>query len=233
MNFATDSLIGDQNAAGAGRRIVSGAGWNNLRHRAAAGIAVLGLLLLIVLTLVAPPMEVVDGQRLVCREQVRQADLDRDGIPECYRLSDFRMTVTEGGATIWQSPADWWVTQFVLADSTNNGVTELNMVVWRQGNYGVYRPFWIRGADTEFCNHLYIFTLYHHKIWPVWMSSKIEHPIERLRIYDADGDGRNELVVSEERPLTGMPARVEYDDSGGLTYWRWQIWGFVRVPPPK
>jgi hypothetical protein len=221
------------------------------------------MLLLTFLSLAAPPPGVVAGQGLVCREQAQQADLDRDGVPECYRLAGFRLTATGGGYTIWQSPAGWQVTQFVLADSTNKGITELNMVVWRRGNFGVYRPFWFQGPDTEYCNHLYVFILDHGKMRPVWMSSKLDPPIARLSIYDADGDGRNELVVTERHPLSEMPGggtgvcsgragdngggagdtgRGGPGDAGGgagdtgrggLSYWRWQVWGFVRVQPPK
>jgi hypothetical protein len=158
--------------------------------------------------------------------RIQQADLDRDGRPEYYNLVDARLTVTENNRTIWQSPPDWQVTQFVIADSINDGRPHLNLVVWKRGSYGTYRPFWFEGPDDEYCNHLYVFDLVHGVMKPVWMSSKIEPPIINLQIYDADGDGQNELVV-KEGSLNSSGSSVSYIPK--TTIWRWDVWDFYRV----
>ncbi len=207
-------------------------GAGNKKLVTAAAIT-LGALLLVWLSLTVIPVG-AEKRGLECPEQVRQADLDQDDRLETYLLKGLRLTVTEDGRVIWQSPADWRVAQFVLADSNNDGLVDLNMVVWKRGSFGAYRPFWFKGEDRAYCNHLYVFDLSRGQIKPVWMSSGLEAPIISLNIRDVDGDGSNELAVVEQPPGTadkdtapaGKPACIR------LTYWRWDVWGFTRVALP-
>lgn len=198
-------------------------------------VLILVTLLLVCLSLAVAPTD-VEKLGLLCAERVQQADLDRDGQSECYILKGLRLTVTEGGRTIWESPRGWQVTQFVLADSNNDGIADLNMVVWKRGSFGNYRPFWFQGEDTEYCNHLFVFDLFQGRLKPVWMSSKLDAPIAGLNIGDIDGDGRNELLVSERYSgSTTATAGVRGAGSpatGGTSYWRWDVWGFTRVALP-
>lgn len=193
----------------------------------------LGALLLVWLSLTVIPAG-ADQRGLKCQEKVLRADLDHDGQPETYLLKGLRLTVTEDGRTIWQSPADWQVTEFVLVDSNNDGIADLNMVVWKRGSFGAYRPFWFRGEDRAYCNHLYVFDLSRGQIKPVWMSSGLEAPIISLSIRDVDGDGSNELVVAEQPPGTADQGAAPTGKLASirLTYWRWDVWGFTRVALP-
>jgi len=152
--------------------------------------------------------------------QSRTADLDGDGIPERYTLADERLTVVEKGHVIWRSPADWRVVGFVIADSTNAGRPALNLVVWKKGSYGAYRPFWFKGPDDAYTCHLYVFDLSAGAMKPVWMSSAIEPPILHLKICRATSDGRNDLVVTEAAG-PGKATRT--------TVWRWDAWDFYRT----
>jgi hypothetical protein len=192
-------------------------------------IAAPGLLLLVFLTLAAAPTGVADRAAdrdgPVCREQTLWSDLDRDGVPERYDLAGFRLTVSVNGRTLWQSPSDWQVAQFVLADSTNDGAADLNMVVWKRGSFGAYRPFWFEGEDDEYCNHLYVFDLQGGHMKPVWMSSGLAAPIDSLNIRDVDGDGRDELEVCERE----VHSSANSSGPAGPTIWRWDVWGFTRV----
>jgi hypothetical protein len=159
-------------------------------------------------------------------EQIQQVDLDGDGTTECCTLADSRLTVAENNKIIWRSPPGWHVSQFVIADSINDGRPHLNLVVWKRGSYGTYRPFWFKGPDDEYCNHLYVFNMDRGRLKPFWMSSKIDPPILNLKIYDANADGRNELVVTEG---SLDPAGRIIRGTMKKTIWRWDVWDFFRV----
>ena len=150
----------------------------------------------------------------------RTADLDGDGVPESYTLANERLTVVEKGRVVWRSPADWRVAAFVIADSTNTGRPDLNLVVWKKGSYGAYRPFWFKGPDDAYTCHLYVFDLSAGAMKPVWMSSAIEPPILHLKICRATPDGRDDLVVTE---ATGP------GETTRTTVWRWDTWDFYRT----
>lgn len=153
--------------------------------------------------------------------QSRRCDLDGDGIPEKYTLRDGIITVYAGSRLIWQSPEDWWVDYFFLGDANNDGLPELNLLVWKEGSFGPHRPFWVEEEDYSVKNHLFIFKLAEGHCKPVWQSSNLDCPNYWAALLDLDGDGENELVVIEG----------SYTDPGKreVTLWKWNGWGFSRI----
>ena len=61
-----------------------------------------------------------------------EADLDNDATFESYILEKGILTVTENSRQIWQSPKEWWVDDFVLADIDDDGKNDLVVV---EGSY--------------------------------------------------------------------------------------------------
>ena len=150
-----------------------------------------------------------------------QYDLDGDGGPEEYILKDGCLTIKEGLNIIWQSPGDWWVDYFFIGDATNNGKSELNLSVWKEGSFGPYKPFWVKEEDTSVKNHLFIFRFEEDKLKPVWQSSNLDCPIRSAALIDLNGDGENELVVREGSYTD--PNKCE------VTLWKWKGWGFSKI----
>lgn len=148
-------------------------------------------------------------------------DLDRDGILEVYSLQNGSLKVADASRSIWQSPDEWWVDDFFLGDADNDGIPELNLLVWKSGSFGPHKPFWITGEDISVKNHLFVYKLVEGVIKPVWQSSNLDRPNYEARLEDLDGDGINELVVVEG----------DYNDPGvredGI--WRWNGWGFSKI----
>lgn len=157
------------------------------------------------------------------------ADLDKDGQPETYILDNGLISVQENSRLLWRSPTDWWVDDFSLADSNNDDIVNLNLSVWKAGRFGSSRPFWIK-ADQDIKNHFFIFDLVRNRLKPVWQSSSLDAPNLQFRIYDIDGDGKNELVVVEGAYDQFEGVHGQPDNSRQyLTVWRWQNWGFVNL----
>jgi len=69
--------------------------------------------------------------------------LNNNSIMENYNLEDGQLTIRENEKAVWQSPDDWWVDSFVLADSNNDGILDINLSLWKSGNFGSSKPFWI------------------------------------------------------------------------------------------
>ncbi|HHT47038.1 MAG TPA: hypothetical protein GX004_07100 [Firmicutes bacterium] len=153
--------------------------------------------------------------------QSRDFDLDGNGIREKYVLRNGRVTVKDGSRIIWQSEDDWWVDYFFVGDANNDGVLELNLLVWKEGSFGPYRPFWIEEEDLSVKNHLFIFKLEKETFKPVWQSSNLDRPNYCAALIDINSDGENELVVLEGSYTD--PKRTE------VTLWKWNGWGFTRI----
>ncbi|MDD4238809.1 MAG: CapA family protein [Desulfotomaculaceae bacterium] len=154
-------------------------------------------------------------------EKCRRFDLDQDGDCEDYTLQDGKLRVSTGAQTIWESQDDWWVDDFFLGDADNDGVFDLNLLVWKSGSFGRHKPFWITRDDMSVKNHLFIFKRVEGCFKAVWQSSNLDRPNYEAALADLDGDGKNELLVTE-----GDYADPEKREAG---IWKWNGWGFSKI----
>lgn len=158
------------------------------------------------------------GYKLV---KERRLDLDGDGIVENYHLLDGRLTITEDPRILWESPGEWWVEDFFAGDSTNDGILNLNLLVWKQGSFGKSKPFWVKNDDSSVKNHLFIFKMVDGTLKPVWQSSNLDRPNQEASLVDLNKDGKNELLVIEGSYTDPHARRI--------TIWQWNGWGFTLV----
>ncbi|MFA5052054.1 MAG: hypothetical protein WC544_03275 [Patescibacteria group bacterium] len=152
------------------------------------------------------------------------ADLIGDGRKESFILKDGRLTIERDGTAVWRSPFDWWVDQAVVADADNDGSPNLVMSVWKSGDYGPSRPFWVSANNPAVKNHLFVFKWEDGAMQAVWQSSNLVRPNCSIAFADVDNDGQQELVVTEG----------EYADSNAcgprfLAVWKWDEWGFTNL----
>ena len=147
--------------------------------------------------------------------------LEKNSIQTTYSLKNGQMTISEKSKIIWQSPSDWWIDDFVLADSNNDGITDINMSVWKPGDFGISKPFWVKENDMSIKNHFFIFDLVDGVMKPIWQSSNLEAPNCKFAIADIDGDGKNDLVVNE-----GNYSQKPECNGNYIAVWKWNGWGF-------
>jgi len=164
------------------------------------------------------PQRPLLASRLVKKQSF---DLNQDGVSEDYSLQDGTMKVASGPQTIWQSPGEWWVDDFFLGDANNDGISELNLLVWKSGNFGAHKPFWVIQDDQSVKNHLFIFKLAGSSFKPVWQSSNLDRPNYETVLEDLDGDGSNELIATEGSYVDAKEREVNV--------WQWNGWGFSKI----
>ncbi len=149
-------------------------------------------------------------------------------LKETYLLENGRLTITENSKTIWQSPADWQIDSFVLADSTNDGVVDINLSLWKPGNFGPSKPFWVKENDMAVKNHFFILNLIDGKVKTIWGSSNLASPNCEFKIADIDNDQKNELIA-----LEGDYSQKPKCKGNLVAIWQWNGWGFstqLKIP---
>ncbi len=151
-------------------------------------------------------------------------DLDGDQKEEIYKLEGGKLSVVQSSQLIWQTPNNWWIDHFVIADSNNDGNNNLNLSVWRAGSFGESRPFWVKKRDWRVRNHFFVFSLKNDQIRPVWQSSSLSRPNCQFLIADINEDRKNELVVIEGSYKDIIGCQGEY-----LAVWQWSEWGFYNL----
>jgi poly-gamma-glutamate capsule biosynthesis protein CapA/YwtB (metallophosphatase superfamily) len=155
--------------------------------------------------------------------QITTADLDNDNLLEIYSLNQGRLVVTENSQILWQSPVEWWIDSFVLADANHDGSLNLNLSLWKAGDFGSSQPFWIKENDPSVKNHFFVLNLVNNQIKIVWGSSNLDQPNCEFRFADLDNDGQEELIVLEGEYTDNFQCQGKY-----LAVWKWQEWGFFN-----
>ena len=148
-------------------------------------------------------------------------DLDKDGVKESYFLKDGSLQISTEKKLIWQSPDTWWVDYYVLKDSNNDGLPELNLLVWKKGSFGESKPFWVTEEDKSIKNHLFVYKLKEGALKPIWQSSNLDNPNYYIEFSDLNEDGENELIAIE-----GSYSNTK---ERWITFWKWNGWGFSRI----
>jgi len=141
-----------------------------------------------------------------------------------YILKNGKFKITQSGGVLWESPEDWYVTGFSFFDVTNDGLPEVSLSVWKKGNFGFDKPFWIKENDQRERNHFFVFQFEDKTLKPVWQSSNLGAPNCEFVVADVDNDDKNELVTVEGEYTSERICQGIY-----LAVWKWNGWGFVNV----
>lgn len=133
-----------------------------------------------------------------------------DGTVLTLALENNAFTVACDSAVVWESEPAWHVQDFLTCDIDRDGSTELLLLVWRRGNYGPSKPFWVKRNDTSWSQHIFIYNRQGDTFVPQWMSSQLRPKVARWAV-----QGTDTLFI-----LT---------PDGTETLWQWGQWGLVRT----
>jgi poly-gamma-glutamate synthesis protein (capsule biosynthesis protein) len=150
-----------------------------------------------------------------------QADLNNNLFKETYILENNGLVILENSKMVWQSPKDWWIDNFFLADSNNDGIADINLSLWKAGNFGSSKPFWVKENDMSVKNHFFVLDFASGSVKQVWGSSNLGQPNCEFQFVDIDNDGKIDLVVIEGDYLKEPKCEGNY-----VAVWKWNSWGF-------
>ncbi|MBQ8914103.1 MAG: hypothetical protein IJ054_08700 [Lachnospiraceae bacterium] len=121
------------------------------------------------------------------------------------------------GEILYESPKEWLVSDYFYFDVDYDGENEVVMMVWKQGSFGEHKPFWHKGKDNKWTQHIFIYNWDSERsdrLDPRWMSSGL-------------GINVNKVYIDEKN-------RVHFiDDEGNETVWQWLGWGLTLVEEIK
>lgn len=144
-------------------------------------------------------------------------DLDSDGQLETATLEEGKVKITKGDEIIFESDKEWLVEEILVGDFDNNEQIDFAMSLWKQGNYGDSKPFWVEENDQSYKMHLFLYTWKRGNLRPLWHSSNLPKHNLKTWLLDLNQDGKNELLVLEK----------DYQSHHySLGIWSWSGWGF-------
>ena len=151
------------------------------------------------------------------------ADLNNNSVQEKYHLENGILTIVENNKLIWQSPNNWWVDNFIFADSNNDGIIDLNLSLWKSGDFEASEPSWAEKNDKTTKNYFFILNLINDSVKQIWHSSYFSEPNCEFQIADIDDDGENDLIVIEGDYAFKPQCTGKY-----IAVWKWNEKGFSK-----
>lgn len=151
------------------------------------------------------------------------ADLDRDGIMEDYSLYKGHLKVVQGSKKIWESLWNWWIDDFVLEDSTNDGEVNLNLSIWKAPSFDATKTAYFPEESLTVNNHFCVYAVRHGKLESLWTSPLPEAPNLAFAVADVDDDNQNELITLEGSYLDETASCGER-----VSLWQWNGQQFIN-----
>ncbi len=140
---------------------------------------------------------------------------------ESVNIQNGILTIAVNKKTLWSSNEAWWVDSYSIADVDGDGKNDLALSVWKSGNFGSSKPFWIKENDPAVKNHFFVFSFKNNRVVPLWQSSNLAVPNCEFLLSDLDDDKIMELVVLEGTYNENQECKPSY-----LAVWQWNGWGF-------
>ena len=139
--------------------------------------------------------------------------VDVNGEEVRIRLSKRKLSLILDDQTLWKSDNRWRVADALFGDLDRDGGDEVVLLVWKQGSYGQYRPFWVEKNDKSWSQHIFIYQWdkeSDQRMVPIWMSSRI-------------GMKASSIYLDEDAVL-----HITEPD-GKESLWRWDSWGLTLI----
>ena len=126
-------------------------------------------------------------------------------------LKKKHISVYKADECVWESDKNIKVQDVILTDVDKDGVTEMTVLCWKKGRYGMYTPAFGGEDDTSvYSEHIYLYDLGLKKPVPKWMASDL-----------------GVTVLSIDTPNGYILAF--HEKSGTVSEWQWVSWGFTKV----
>ncbi len=117
------------------------------------------------------------------------------------------------GNAVWNSDEEQYVQDAIMTDIDRNGDEELIILLWKNGRYGIHKPFWIKEDEEGFSQHIFIYDICDdNTVKAKWFASDLGREVRRFKL------------ISEESGVI-----LEEDIHGENTLWFWSGWGIESI----
>ncbi len=116
-------------------------------------------------------------------EKIDRGDFNSDGFNDSVQLENKRVFLLREGAVVDQTPREWQISNYEIADIDKDGQEEIILLLWKRGEDSEQAS----SLNTlEFSQHVFIYNVGDRELTPKWMSSKLEKNIKNWSV-DEDG----------------------------------------------
>lgn len=147
-----------------------------------------------------------------------------DGKHMRFVLEDKIASVYVDGKMIWHSDDSYFVQDMFVADIDEgvkydginknvNADKELVLLLWKEGRYGVHKPFWVGDDEKDFSQHLFTYNIFDDKVKSKWGSSFM-------------GEVAKEMSFKNGILFIKTETNVE-------SAWKWYSFGFEKLNDVK
>ena len=140
------------------------------------------------------------------------------------RIRNRHFSLLDSEKECYAAPKDVLAQNVLAADIDHDGVNEVLLLCWRRANYGSSQPFWTKGNDRSFSQHLFIYkfitTREDGQPDPIEPGDPADNLTLRPIFMSSDlGTAYISMSADEE-------ARIHLTDPDGSdTVWVWNYWG--------
>lgn len=126
---------------------------------------------------------------------------------------------------IYKSLSEYNVKEIFCDDFNNDGKNEVAFSLWKKGNYGSSKPFWVKGNDDSYRMHFFLYKIGENSIKPLWHSSNLKS--ENIKIWPIKNvkNNRTAFLTFEKN----YSCNSNLDCGYNFKIWMWKSWGFELV----
>lgn len=100
-----------------------------------------------------------------------------------YVLRNKTLKVYVDNKLIWQTARDYFIQDMFVSDIdgeesikhdarvNRRSDEEIVVLLWKEGRYGIHRPFWVHDDEKEYSQHLFVYNIEKDKVISRWGSS--------------------------------------------------------------
>ncbi|MCR4585121.1 MAG: CapA family protein [Lachnospiraceae bacterium] len=140
-----------------------------------------------------------------------EKELECDG--KTLTLKNKKISISNDEGLIWKSPKEYKVEDVLLADTDADGDTEMTVLLWKKGKYGNARPFWEKGKDDAWTQHIFIYDL-----------DRGGRPVSKWFASDIGMRAVRMAYTGNE-----IPVLIVEDIKGNSSAWIWDSFGMKNI----
>lgn len=149
--------------------------------------------------------------KLISLSTEANCDINADGKGDKLFVENKVARLIIENQEVFSSNPEYDVKEVFCKDFDNDNKPEIALSLWKKGNFGNSKPFWIKENDDSYKMHLFLYKYENGKIKPFWHSSNLAR--QNLKLFPIN-KGFIAIEKSYENFLFSISMPI------------WKSWGF-------